>query len=222
MSRSDSDDTDATDAASLGAAARRSPVQGRSQETVQRILTATSQLLADGVRLEEITTVQIAKQAGVSVGALYRFFRDKQKIIDAIAARHMDDFQLVLIAQLATRPLTDGPAFLNAIIDAFAAFMDERPDFRAIAFGGRHISAETRNRLSGPDTGGSAFLKQFMVEGLGINPSPDLDFRIRIAAELGGSLLAYAFEQDSLDERQRVIDELKSLLADYFFERKRS
>ncbi|HXE11997.1 MAG TPA: TetR/AcrR family transcriptional regulator, partial [Bryobacteraceae bacterium] len=71
--------------------ARRTPMQGRSQETVQRILNATSRLL-ERIPLEEITTSRIAQESGVSVGGLYRFFPDKQAIIDAIAVQHVKEF----------------------------------------------------------------------------------------------------------------------------------
>ena len=52
---------------------RRAPVQIRSQQTVQRVLDAASALLPR-VSLEEITTTRIAEEAGLSIGALYRFF----------------------------------------------------------------------------------------------------------------------------------------------------
>ena len=70
---------------------RRTPVQGRSQETVQKVLAATASLLARGLPVDLLTTAQIAGEAQVSVGALYRFFPDKQAIVDAIALRHMDE-----------------------------------------------------------------------------------------------------------------------------------
>ena len=69
---------------------RRRPVQERSQETVQRILDAASRLLGE-IPLEQITTIRIADAAGLSVGAFYRFFPDKQAIIDGIAVRRIED-----------------------------------------------------------------------------------------------------------------------------------
>src|SRR5271166_2946714 len=77
------------------AVARRYPVQIRSQRTVQRVLDASSALLGQ-MPLEEVTTSRIATEAGLSIGALYRFFPDKQTIIDAIAVRHVEQFRLAL------------------------------------------------------------------------------------------------------------------------------
>lgn len=55
--------------------ATRSPQQDRSRRTVDRILTAADVLIAE--HGSAVTTTAIASEAGVSVGALYRFFPDK-------------------------------------------------------------------------------------------------------------------------------------------------
>ena len=195
--------------------ARRSPVQERSQETVQRIFTATSRLLGK-MPLDEITTSRIAQDAGVSIGALYRFFRDKQTIIDAIAVRHVEEFRASLEGRFTELSLADGPAFLGAVIDAFVEFLDARPDFRAIAFG-RHVSAATRRRQTEPDATGAGLVKRFMIESLGMSNIAELDWKLRIAIETGERLFAYAFEQPSVAERAQVIAELKRLLSSYLF-----
>ena len=71
---------------------RRSPLQARSNKTVEEILDAASSLLGR-IPFEQITTSRIAEQAGISVGALYRFFSEKQEIFDAIAVRELDAFR---------------------------------------------------------------------------------------------------------------------------------
>jgi AcrR family transcriptional regulator len=78
---------------------RRTPVQERSSGTVQQIFQAASALLGR-VPLEEITTSRIAAEAGVSVGALYRFFPDKQAIIDGIAVQRVEEFRASLEQRL--------------------------------------------------------------------------------------------------------------------------
>ncbi|HWK44222.1 MAG TPA: TetR/AcrR family transcriptional regulator [Stellaceae bacterium] len=200
---------------------RRSPVQGRSQETVQRILGGASRLLGRGVPIEEMTTALIAAEASVSVGALYRFFPDKQAIVDAIAVRHIETFQEELVEMLIGAPPTDGASFLNAVLDAFVAYLDRHPDFRTVAYGapggGRYVSRPTHEAHSGPNAGGAALVKWFMTEGLGITPSPEIDLRLRIATETGDRLLAFAFEQPTAEQRRAVLDQAKSLLVGYLF-----
>lgn len=194
---------------------RRKPVQGRSQETVQRIFAATSHLLT-AVPINEITTNRIAHDAGISVGALYRFFPDKQSIIDAIAIGHMADFKKEFENRLAALNLSDGPTFLGAVIDAFVSFLEARPDFQRIAFG-QQISAAARKRQTDPNASGAGLVKRFMIETLGMHDLASLDLQLRVAIETGERLFAYAFEQSGTADRAAVIGETKRLLSAYLF-----
>lgn len=194
---------------------RRTPVQERSTDTVHQILKAASDLLAKEP-LDQITTSRVAQAAGVSIGGLYRFFPDKQSIIDAIAVRHVEDLRTALEQRLGSGLPEDGPAFLGVVVDAYVAFLNERPDFRAIALG-RHVSASTRHKHASPDVGPAALVKKFILESVGMNIS-DLDLRIRVAIEAGERLIAYAYEQESGENRKAVIDEMKTLLGKYMFE----
>src|SRR5271165_7257057 len=171
------------------ASPRRVPVQGRSHHTVQRVLDAASSLL-EQMPLEDVTTTRIAAEAGLSIGALYRFFPDKQTIIDAIAVRHVEQFRASLVGtvlktvtiQLTKLKKLSPAAMLGAIIDAYVLYLDEHPDFRAISFG-RHISAATRERQVSPDAGVTALLKRFMLEQLGAADTAELDLKLRIVSE---------------------------------------
>jgi AcrR family transcriptional regulator len=195
---------------------RRAPVQERSQETVQRIYDAASRLLARGLPMEELTTGQIATEAGVSVGALYRFFPDKQAIVDAVATKSIEQFQAELIGRFMLAPPTDGPALLGVAIDAFMAFLESHPDFRTIAYGGIHVSAGAREHQLGADAGIAVMVKQFLV-GLGFPIAPDFDLRLRIVTEAGDRLIAYALAQADPDLRGQVVGEVKRLLGTYLF-----
>jgi AcrR family transcriptional regulator len=200
---------------SLSVSTRRTPVQGRSHETVQRILHATSRLL-ERMPLEEITTSRIAQESGVSVGGLYRFFPDKQTIIDAIAVQHVKEFESEVRNRLVLMLPLGGAGFLSAVIDRYVEFLDARPDFRTIVFG-RHISAATREQQIRPDKGATGLVRQVLIRFLGMKNSEELSLKIRIASETGERLLAYAYEQEDLAERKKIIAELKSLLSAYLF-----
>jgi AcrR family transcriptional regulator len=198
---------------------RRSPVQERSQETVARALAAATALLGRGVSIDALTTAQIAHEAGMSVGGLYRFFPDKQAIVDAIAVRHMELFQermgAVIMADFPATPRD----FLAVVIDAFVAYLDENPDFRTLAFGapggGRYISRVTREDYAGQ--GVPEMVMDFIEGAFDIAPSPELAFRLRMATEIGDRLLGFAFEQPDRTARTRVLDEAKTLLGSYLF-----
>lgn len=194
---------------------RRVPVQGRSQRTVEDILEATSRLLVS-TGAKDITTNGIAAEAGLSVGALYRFFPDKQSIIDAIAIKHIEEFQRSALVVLLHLGSFSGPEFVSGLIDHFVAFLEVRPDFRAIAFGG-HISKATRDSHSLPDSAGVNVLKKFMLKALHVNDRASLDMKLKMAAETGERLIEFAFSQTSTKERARVISELKLMLSSYLF-----
>jgi len=195
-------------------AMRHAPVQERSNDTVQQIFGATSTLLGK-MPLEQITTSRIAAEAGVSIGGLYRFFPDKQSIIDAIAVRSVDEFRASVERRLEQTGGVDPPEFLYLVIDAYVAFLDARPDFRAIALG-RHVSQATRERQVAADAGPAALVKSF-IGGLGIQESSELNLKIRIATETGDRLISFAYSQTTPEARARVIAEMKHLLAGYLF-----
>ncbi len=203
--------------------ARRAPVQLRSQQTVQRVLDAAGAVLQQG-SLEEITTTRIAAEAGLSIGALYRFFPDKQSIIDAIAVRHVENFKaeveprlMKLILREAISPGKFEPAVvLDAVVDAYVVYLDAHPDFRTISFG-RHISAATKEREASPQVGLPGLLKKFIVRRLGMADSGELDLRLRVVSETGERLIAYAYEQPTREDRDRIISEMKRMLARYLF-----
>src|SRR5664280_3830010 len=125
------------------AANRRQPAQDRSLRTVARILDAASSLLTQ-MPLEDVTTRRIASEPVLSVGAVYRFFPDRQSIFDAIAVRHVLQFR-GLVDKEVMRPLLqqlqnlsafggDPSVVLDRMIDAYVLYLDAHPDFRTIYF----------------------------------------------------------------------------------------
>lgn len=195
--------------------AHRQPVQIRSKSTVQSIFDAASTLLGR-MTLEEITTSRIAVEAGISVGALYRFFSDKQAIVDAIAVRRVEQFKSELETRMAQDEAREPRAFLDFVIDSYVAFLDAHPDFRAISLG-QHISAATRQKQAHPDIGPAALVKQYTLDALGLEVPPDLDLKLRIVTEVGDRLIAFAYEQETAEAHAAVIAELKALLGGYLF-----
>ena len=60
-------------------------------------------------------------------------------------------------------------------------------------------------------------MKNFMLQRLGIPNTPQLDLKLSVVSEAGERLIAYAFEQPTEDERNRIIAEMKKMLAGYLF-----
>ena len=82
---------------------RHLPKQTRSQETFKSILAAAADLF-EAKGYEQSTTHQIAKAAGVSVGALYRYFADKEAIIKELYQREITDLRKLVLSEFS---LTD-------------------------------------------------------------------------------------------------------------------
>ncbi len=213
-------------APTLPAKRRRNPVQERSQGTVARIHAAAARLLAGGLAPQALTTAQIAAAAGLSVGALYRFFPDKQAVVDAVALRHLASFQESLAAALMASVPETPAAFLAAVVDAFAAYLLAHADFRTLAYGApaaaphavgsRAISrALFEQQAGGGDM--AALVREFLAVLFGIDTDEGFDFRLRIAAEIGDRLIGHAFNQTDPDQRARVLAEAKQVLVSYLF-----
>ena len=62
----------------------RPPRSARGQRTADRVLAATSDLLAEGV-YEALSVRKIAARAGLSVGALYRYFPSREAVVAELA-----------------------------------------------------------------------------------------------------------------------------------------
>ena len=76
---------------------RREPVQARSRLTVTRILDAAA-AIADENGVDATTTRAIADRAGVSYPSLYRFFADRDAILDELLQRHCTELDARCVA----------------------------------------------------------------------------------------------------------------------------
>ena len=108
---------------------RARPQQDRSRATVDKILTAAdAAFAAHGSAV--VTTTQIAADAGVSVGALYRFFTDKEAIKAALAERSLEAANARFAPLLATvSSRRDLPDALQAVIVAAGELALEHPGY---------------------------------------------------------------------------------------------
>lgn len=68
---------------------KKTPAQGRSQATVEAVVTATAQLLAER-GYAALTTNHIAERAGVSIGSIYQYFPGKEAIVAQVTERTVD------------------------------------------------------------------------------------------------------------------------------------
>jgi AcrR family transcriptional regulator len=76
---------------------RAQPVQKRAQQRRNLILGVTAELLEE-VGQDDLTTILVAKRAGVSVGTLYHYFPNKYAIMYALAEQWVGEMDVALQA----------------------------------------------------------------------------------------------------------------------------
>jgi AcrR family transcriptional regulator len=118
---------------------RHVPVQARSRERLQRVLDAADRVLAEE-GAEAFTTTRVAEAAGIPVGSVYRFFPDKEAIVEALAVQYWTDFDdlVAATAELAEQSGIEDPG--GTVLGALAAGFRSRPGFMALWYGGLRTS----------------------------------------------------------------------------------
>lgn len=100
--------------------------QRRAAETYERLLDMAGELLAE-VGVERISTNLICARAGMTPPALYRYFRDKYAVLEALGQRLMDRQNAVLFAWLERC----GPQGLAALTAGVEQLMRDTADVTA-------------------------------------------------------------------------------------------
>jgi AcrR family transcriptional regulator len=106
---------------------RKTPVQSRSNATVDAILEATIQVLTTA-GAERLTTTLIAARAGVSVGTLYQYFPNKQSILHAVLEKHLTKVVEALERACAEARCQPVAVMAATIVEAFVMAKLERAD----------------------------------------------------------------------------------------------
>ena len=71
---------------------RRSPLQDRAKQTVEKILDATAELLDDEGH-ENLTTERVAERSGVNIATLYHYFPNKLALLFALGQQFAEQQQ---------------------------------------------------------------------------------------------------------------------------------
>jgi AcrR family transcriptional regulator len=97
---------------------RKTPVQRRAAVTVGSISEATIQvLLKQGIN--QLTTTRVAERAGVSVGTLYQYYPNKQSLLFAVLAEHLDSVASAVedaCSRAQGKPLAE---MMSTVVEAF-------------------------------------------------------------------------------------------------------
>lgn len=191
---------------------RHAPTQARSRERLRRVLDAADEVLAQA-GADVFTTTLVAARAGVPIGSVYRFFPDKEAIVEALAVRYWSDFEDLVagVAEADGIEATDDP--VGAVLDVLVAGFRSRPGFLALWYGGlrtervREATRPTRTAIAGS------------IERILARHWPSALDRTRAqVAEMvvlaGDGLLREAFRRERLGDRA-VLAESKLMLGAY-------
>src|SRR5262249_28015470 len=97
--------------------------QQRSRETFEVIIRATTRILGrDGTG--RMTTNQVAREAGVSIGTLYQYVPDKEALVAEVRRRYEDAFRerlLEIVQRAGSMRVAEAVAlFVRTLIDIHA------------------------------------------------------------------------------------------------------
>jgi AcrR family transcriptional regulator len=172
---------------------RKTPLQKRSQATVEALFEASVQVMrAGGYRA--FTTTRVALRAGVSVGTLYQYFPNKQALIAAVIGRHLDAILATVAAACRQRHGQNLEIIVNGFIDAAIAAKLERID----------LSIALQEPLS--EIGGASLVKAMTrraasAVGDAIDSSPDVEFDEAVVPSMIVVTACTALVQAALEPR---------------------
>lgn len=107
---------------------RRNPKQARAQATVDAILSATFQLL-ETEGSAKLTTNRIADRAGVSIGTLYQYFKDKDNILVAMGERQAEALREKVTEIVLASPEQGA---VRTIVQALMSGIEGSPETRVV------------------------------------------------------------------------------------------
>ncbi len=171
---------------------RHVPVQGRSSQRRELILDTAASLI-DESGYGALTPTLIARRAGMSGPAIYRYFADTDAIVRALAARNLERFLAAAAARVADEPVWQDA--LAGFVDVYVGLMRNEPGFRWLGLGDgvdRHLlSATERNtRIVGRAAG------EFMSTAYDTWDRPDFAKHVDVIVELIVALIDRAFDGD--------------------------
>lgn len=121
----------------------RTPLQARSRAKVLRALAAAEALL-ENVGPDALTLTSVAREAGLTVGALYPYLPDREAIVRALTARYHARMEALMAAIVAERVVPAGQDPVGEVLDAFAGLYRDQAGIRSLREAWVEPSAEAR------------------------------------------------------------------------------
>jgi AcrR family transcriptional regulator len=170
--------------------------------------------LIDEVGYGNITPALIARRAGMSGPAIYRYFDDLDAIALALAARNLERY-----LERSREMLEGADRWEDAIagsVQAYSDFYRSEPGFRWLRLGepivhNLHRTSESNKTLL------ARSVTELFIERYEVEPRTELLGHVEIMVEIGDSLIAKAFEA-SPDGDPFFLRECTTLMVSYLGE----
>ena len=188
------------------------PKQGRAVQTYERLLDVSGDLLAE-VGIERISTNLICARAGMTPPALYRYFKDKYAVLDALGCRLLSRRGDILTLWLAEVRPKGAQAMADGLGDVLSATWQATLNepggiwiLRALRAVPQlaHVRAEAYADMT-------EMMATAFAASLNQPPRDDLWLRVRVALEFAFSADELLFEETRLPP-EVIIAEATDLL----------
>jgi AcrR family transcriptional regulator len=192
-------------------AQRRKPVQARSRRTVTKILDAAAAIInEDGV--EAATTRAIADRAKVSYPSLYRFFADRDEILERLCFRHLAEMTVLGEAAERTWEIHSVAQLFDAELERLVAYYREHPNAARLWLVGRS-STTVLDQLRASMCALAQRMHAILIDAELI--PPDTDPRaLLVAVEIADRILELAY-RDRNDFDPAILDLGRKALIAY-------
>lgn len=190
-------------------ARRAVPRQQRSIDRWSEILDAAEEVFRrEGI--DNATTVQVAKEAGISVGTLYHYVTDKHALADALSERYLDQLVRFAEALVVDDPTLATPDLLHQMLTEVARLDAVNSGFREVLLSGADPNRGPNRLLDAFQTQAEAVISARTVE------VSDRDRR-RIARTCVFTVVTMVNQLASTSRRDRkdVVEEYSALLTGY-------
>ena len=200
---------------------RREPSQQRSRERVDRILSATEELVTE-LGPEATTTARIAERAGVSLPSLYQFFPNKEAIFYELQLRFATNTPQLARQRFAQASFSSWREALRAICGAYVDTYRTEPWLRVLWTSPATTASASAAALRSNSETAEQILMLLLDLGLLVPPlSRELRRAVLLAVEMADALITTAFwldEQGDGAVLEQAIVLLETHLAPYLDE----
>lgn len=192
---------------------RSLPKQERGERRMQRLLDAAEQIFAE-VGYKVATTNEIAARAQTSIGTLYRFFPNKEAIVQHLTERYVQELHAIhekmFQPEIASMPLAE---MIDHLVDPIIELKSAHPGLVSLFIGPHaalQIPADFQELLDE---------SVILIEKLWMKRFPHLNAETChlyavIVFQIRQTFLSLAFSSTTLSQEQ-IIKELKTNLFRY-------